>query len=149
MPSRGRDLASRFRDAIDRQQDERKLADQAREQRLEEARQARSALLQDVLGVMKSIGVIEITELEEGGFECRFEGRLLVFKPTGNGDRVEIEWCADAPSRGFSHDLYREEELGRRWVYRRIRPGQDDRLPLFDAGLEAILVQGLGLPEPG
>lgn len=149
MPSRGRDLASRFRKAIDRQQDERKLAKEAGEKRLEAARQARAALLRDVLGVLKSIGVVEIRELEDGAFACSFEGRTLVFRPKGNGDRVEIEWCADLPSRGFSHDLYREEELGGRWVYRRIRAGQDDRLPLFDAGLEAILVQGLGLPKPG
>lgn len=149
MAGPGRDLAKRFQAAIAREQNERKEAEHEKERRMEEARQARETLLAELRDVLVLIGGIAVEEVDEGGLACTYDGVTVAFRPKGQGDRVEIEWRADRPSRGFTHLLYRETELGGRWVYQRQRPGQDDRWALFDAGLERILVDGLGLPEPG
>jgi hypothetical protein len=70
---------------------------------------------------------------------------VLGFVVKGDSDRIDV--VLDAGTEG-EHWLYRQQELGARWVYARKRGVRDDRVPLFDQGLEDLLVRGLGLPPP-
>ena len=57
----------------------------------------------------------------------------------------------DVRSEAFGDDavrLYREPELGDRWVASLRRSGHEQRVLLYDQGLEELLVTGLGLPRP-
>jgi hypothetical protein len=74
-------------------------------------------------------------------------GRELAFVALGDGDRVAVKFDSEG---AHEHRLYREPALADRWVWARIRRGTtvEERLPLFDAGLEELAVRGLGLPRP-
>ena len=71
----------------------------------------------------------------------------LTFAPVGEADRVGVTFTGQPAHE--HHELYRQPELDDRWIWSRRRVKREDRLPLFDEGLEELLVRGLGLPRPG
>jgi hypothetical protein len=144
MEGRGSRLAARFRQAVDDREAQRRQAEEAARAAAEDARSARQRLLADIEQIARDIGAIDVSK-PSGGLQLRLAGRVLGFAAKGEGDRIEV--TLDLPSDG-EHWLYRQQELGARWVYAHKRGVRDDRVPLFDQGLEELLVRGLGLPPP-
>lgn len=143
MSERSSGLAARFRRAVEREQSTQQDEAVAARRAAEEAATAREALLEDLHGLASDMGFLEV-ERSEDGLSLRYGERCLHFAPIGEGDLgVEVEGAGDTTYR-----LYRQAELGDRWVYLRRRGRREDRLPLFDQGLEELLVTGLGLPRP-
>ena len=145
MGERGRNLAARFKRALDVEKTEHRRREEDRERRLAEARRERAGLLEDLAAIGEAIGHIAV-QRDDGAVTFRHAERYLHFEPMGEGERVRVEFEG---SKGEEHRLYREAELGNRWVWVLRRQGREDRLPLFDAGLEELLVLALGLPRPG
>ncbi|MEQ1504367.1 MAG: hypothetical protein ABMB14_19155 [Myxococcota bacterium] len=130
------------------------MSDREREQReaeaaaqlaREQASAARGQLLTDLVAVASEIGVVKAAR-DADGLTLRYGERYLYFGPEGELDRVKIEFEGIGDEE---HVLFRQPELANRWVYSRKRRHREDRVPLFDAGLEELLVRGLGLPRPG
>jgi len=146
MTRPGSELASRFRAVVGALEARRQREEDDRRRRLEQGRAARDALLTDLLAFGEAIGhVVTARDAETGAVSLSFGERELVFEGVGDGDKVKI--TVTGASRD-EHRLYREAELGHRWVWRFRRAGQEERMPLFDAGLEELMVGGLGLPRP-
>jgi hypothetical protein len=145
MGRRGRELAERFRTALDTAEAERRRQEEEQQRRLAEGSQEREALLKDLADIGRSIGHIAVSE-QDGGITFRYNERFLHFEPMGEGDRVRVTFDDMGDDE---HRLYREPALGNRWVWSMRRRGREDRLPLFDNGLEELLVLGLKLPRPG
>jgi hypothetical protein len=145
MDRGGSRLAARFRKAVLDQDDSRnKQEDSARRAR-EAAQAARLQLLADLASIGREIGALRVEEGKDG-LTLRFRERYLHFGPEGDGDRVRVEFEGMGDEENA---LYRQAELGDKWVHSRRRRGREDRAPLFDQGLEDLLVRGLGLPKPG
>jgi len=144
MGRRGRDLADRFRSALDAAEAERRRQEEEQQRRLAEGRKERVALMKDLAEVGRAIEHLAVSE-QDGGVTFRFNDRFLHFEPMGEGDRVRVTF--DDAGDG-EHRLYREPGLGNRWVWSMRRRGREDRLPLFDNGLEELLVLALKLPRP-
>lgn len=148
MAERGRSLADRFRRAVEGDAERRAREAEAERTRRERASAARSALFRDLVAFAANAGVIASRSLE-AGVALSFGGRELRFVAVGDGDAVEVGWADMDPEE--SHRLYLEERLGGAWVWarkRRMRPREEQEL-FWDAGLEELLVVGLGLPRPG
>jgi len=146
MEGRGSRLAARFRKAVEDRDAARRQAEEAARAAAEDARAARVRVLKDLESLARDIGFVDVTRVAAThAVEMRHQGRTLTFTPAGDADRVDI---AMPDATGEEHWLYRQAELGQRWVYARKKRGKDDRVPLFDLGLEEILIRGLGLPRP-
>ncbi|MEZ4237588.1 MAG: hypothetical protein R3F59_15860 [Myxococcota bacterium] len=145
MDGPGSRLAARFRKAVRNRDEEARRAEEEAQRAQAEAQAARVQLLADLEGLARDIGVIRVQRGRDG-LTLRYGERYVHFAPEGDHDRVRIELEGGGD---VTHALYRQAELGQRWVYVRSRKFRDDRVPLFDAGLEHLLVDGLGLPPPG
>lgn len=143
MSDRSSRLAARFRKAMEREHSAHEAQAQAAERAAAEARAARDELLGDLQGLAGDMGFLKV-ERSGDTLTLRYGERTLHFAPIGDGDlEVEVEGRGDT-----AHRLYRQAELGNRWVYLRRQGRREDRVPLFDRGLESLLVDGLGLPRP-
>ncbi|MCB9687317.1 MAG: hypothetical protein H6738_14060 [Alphaproteobacteria bacterium] len=142
----GSRLAARFKKAVEREEATRRREEEERQRVLEEGRAARERLLGELAAMGRAIGVVTVA-LDDGGLTLGFGTRKLLFARDGDGERVRLAW--DGMGDGEEHRLYRQAELGHRWVYSRRRRGREDRLPLLDQGIEELLVGVLGLPRPG
>jgi hypothetical protein len=145
MDGPGSRLAARFRKAVKSRDEEAREAADAAKRAQEEAQRARTQLLSDLEGLARDIGVVKV-QRERDGITLRYGERYLFLGPEGDHDRVRIEFEGMGDE---VHHLHRQAELGHRWVHVRAGRFREDRLPLFDAGLEELLVRGLGLPRPG
>lgn len=136
-------LAQRFRAAIERDHVVGMVAAEDRERRLAEDDAARDALIADLRALAASLQVVAVDEVE-GGILWRVGDREVRFVASEPG-RLAVSW---REVRAFQGQLYRERALGDRWVLIVGRPPFEDRVPLLDAGVERLLVAGLGLPAP-
>ncbi|MFT4623772.1 MAG: hypothetical protein ACI8PZ_002428 [Myxococcota bacterium] len=149
MRRKGADLAARFRRAIRSDRDEKVEQERARDRALEAARAARGALLEELAAFAEAVGFLEVVTRGEA-LVVRYSDdvvREIVFTPSGDADRVQVGFTGQPAHE--HHELYRQPELGDLWVWSIRRVRREDRLPLFDAGLEELLVRGLNLPRPG
>jgi hypothetical protein len=142
MPEPGARLAARFREAMARKQRREQEAREAEARRAAAARAARDELV----GHLEAFGrALPFLAVQRRGDELIFRhgDHALVFEPKGDGQLlVERPRCDDTAT------VYRETQLGDRWVIALARQGREHRLPLFDQGLEELLVSGLDLPRP-
>lgn len=141
----GAGLAARFRTALQARERER-AAQQAQERAKELARAAREALFDDLVAFAQATGFVDGARLDDGA-RLAFEGREVRFIAEGDADGVVVTW-PERPEQ-VEHRLYREPMLGHRWIWRYVKRGREHRLPLFDQGLEVLLIEALGLPDPG
>ncbi len=146
MSGFGSRLAARFRQAVEREEATRRREEELRQRALDEGRAARETLLKELAEIGRGIGVLSVAQ-DASGLALKYRDRRLQFLRDGEGDRVRLAW--EGLADGEEHWLYRQSELGNRWVYARRKKPRDDRLPLFDQGLEELLVRVLGLPRPG
>ena len=143
MSERRSRLADRFRRAVEDEQAAEAESARAAAAATERASLARDELLGDLDALARGIGFLAVQRGNEG-LTLRYRERYLHFAPIGDGDlRVEFEGTGDD-----EHRLYRQAELGNRWVLLRRRRFREDRVPLFDQGIEDLLVNALGLPRP-
>lgn len=146
MAKPGQELAARFRKVVEADELERRRREEEKLRRLEVARAARKELLDHLGEFGEAIGHLQVqAKSHDQGLTLRFRDRFLHFVPVGEADRVKVEF---ADSDDEEHRLYREPELGDKWVWRFKRQGREDRMLFFDAGLEELCVHALGLPRP-
>ena len=146
MSRPGQALASRFNRMMNRLEEQRKKEEEARAKRLLEAQGARAQLLDNLGAFAEAVGHLQVqAKSHDDGLTIRYLDRFVHFVPKGEGDRVEVRFGG---SDAQEHRLYREPELNNRWVWVASMAGREDRLPLFDQGLEELLVRGLALPRP-
>lgn len=143
MSERRSRLADRFRRAVEAEHEAEAESAAAAKRAAEAQRVARAELLEDLAALANAIGFLDVKR-EGEGLTLRYRERHLHFAPIGEADvRVEFEGTGDD-----EHRLYRQAELGHRWVHLHRRRHREDRLPLFDQGIENLLVTALGLPRP-
>ena len=143
MAQRGSDLASRLKTALDEEEAAAARAEEERQRRLEAAKEAREALLDDLAAFGEAVGHLAVQRSADGLVLRRGE-RFLAFEPMGEADRVRVTFTG---SEGQEHRLDREPALQDRWVWSFTRRRRADRLPLFDTGLEELLVLALQVPR--
>lgn len=144
MAKRGGGLAGRFRRAVEAQREERQKQVDATRRRREEGDAARKALLQELLDFAQEVGFLQGSR-DGGGVTLRYGKRFAHFAPEGQGDAVVVEFDGMGDD---VHRIYRQQELGDRWVWSWRRGRRHDLLPFFDQGLEELMVLALGLPRP-
>ena len=143
MTRKGEGLAARFKAAIEAKQRSNEAQGRAHDDAL--ARQARAELFQDLLRFAEATGFVK-SRAAEGEVELAFEDRKITFRAQGEADRVELDWEGRSPQA--EHLLYREPLLQDRWIWRYRWRGKEHRVPFFDQGLEVLLIEALGLPDP-
>jgi hypothetical protein len=144
MGDKGSGLAGRFRRAVEARKRAHQREDEQRQSLREEAAKARVALFERLLSFAQETGFIQ-AKVDSGGVTLRFEDRFVHFAPLGDLDRVTIEFEGMGDEQ---HAVYREVQLGYRWVWAVSKGRREELKPFFDEGLEALLIRSLGLPEP-
>lgn len=145
MSRRGSGLAARFKAAVERADAERSEEERRAEERAATARSEREHLLDD----LHSLGAdlpIDRTDRDADGLTWRRGDRMLRFALADDDGSVDLDYTGRAVDD--VQRLFRQAELGDRWVWSRARKGRESRLPLFDKALELLLVHALGLPDP-
>ena len=144
MSSRGMELGRRFKAALDDLELQRQQEEEERKRRLAEGRVARQKLLAELDVFAREVGHLGVKSRGDG-LELRFGDRSVFFDSMGGSDRIKVRY--DGQGEG-EHRLYREPALQMRWVYAVRTPHGDNRVLLFDDGLEELMVTALGLPRP-
>jgi hypothetical protein len=144
MTRKGSRLADRLKAALDDAEAERTRITESKERRLQDGSKARAELLMELSEFAAAVGHLTSERVGEG-IALGYQGRSVLFQPEGDGDRLCVTFEGVASTT--DHTLYRESALGDKWVWSFRRRGQEERMPLFDAGLEALLAMALGLPR--
>ena len=140
MPPNDDDLADRFRKALEDQEIEQRTTPRRPSVDVDEAR----AALFDRLAVFAGrVQAIEARRSEDA-LLLSSGGRGVRFRATDAGLVVTYEGWPVAET----HAAWPEPALDGRWVLEFHRLGRVEQLPMFDRGLEELLVHGLGLPRP-
>lgn len=142
----GRGLAARFRRAHADKEEARKAEEAAQAQREERAREAAAALLVELAAIGSDLGFVDVRTSDEGVL-MGHEGRELALRH-GDGPGQLVVAGSGGDREAFLGRIYMEAAIGAKWVLAFQHRRQEVRLPLFDAGLEELLVQGLGLERP-
>jgi len=145
MGRRGRGLASRLKIAHQQHRAEQARTETEAQRQRAAAAAARDELLAELMAFAKDTGFLE-ARLSEGRLALHFGDRALAFEPVGEADVIEITWAGQPEGR--TDALHYEAQLGR-WVLSVKRRRREDRILFWDEGLEALLVDGLGVPDPG
>lgn len=143
MAKRGSGLAARFRKAIVSESEAKEQAEAARKRAEGAAKAARDELLRDLAEFGRELGFARVHLSPTVVTLTHGQHRLRFTADDGTGVNVTFEGQGDEVFR-----LYREPQLANRWIFAFTRRKQEHRLPLFDQGLEELLVLGLGLPRP-
>lgn len=141
---RGSNLAQRMKEKLEEEENAKARALAEREARLTKARAARAELFDDLEAFAAVLEPVACAR-QANGLVLRRGDRFLHLEPMGEADRVRITFTG---SENEDHRLYREPALGDRWVWSFTRRHRgEERLPLFDDGLEELLVLSLQLPR--
>lgn len=140
MPPKDDDLADRFRRALEDQEVE--IQSKPIRPSVDVA-EARDALFQRLQAFAQQVQQIEAREAENS-LLLSFGGRGVRFYPSEEGVIVTYEGWPVAET----HRAWPERALDGRWVLEFHRLGRVEQLPMFERGLEELLVHGLGLPRP-
>jgi hypothetical protein len=151
MANKGSGLAARLRAAVEQDAEHRDAAEQERLQRLDVARRARAVLFDDLQAFGGELGFAEVARGPHGdppveAVTFRRGEHWLRFEAVGDEGEVRVDF--GARDEKAMHRVYREPALEDRWIWVRRRRTREDRLPLFDQGLELLLVHALDLPSP-
>jgi hypothetical protein len=136
-------LASRFRRALETEEQRKARERESEERARDEGRRAREQLFDQLRALARDIGLG--FEASPAGVTLKHGVRYLHFGRDGDGERVKVTHEGMAPEEA---GLVRQPELGSRWVLVRRRGARESRVPLFDQGMEDLLVRVLGLPKP-
>lgn len=136
-------LAARFRRALETEEQRRQRERADEERAREDGRRAREALLDQLRALAVEIGLQ--CEASASGLTLRHGAAYLHLQRDGDGERVRLV------HEGMAEEavLFRQPELAHRWILLRKRGAREVRVPLFDQGVEDLLVRVLGLPKPG
>lgn len=142
---RGLGLAQRLRASIDAKAEAHRQAEDARKNRLQQARKARATLLRDLAAFGRALGHAKVTSTDEV-VTIRLDGRGLRFEAVGEADEVRVQ--GDGLPEGYR--ILHSAELDR-WG---LHPPRGAPRLLFDAGLEELVARAFELrpvqeaPEP-
>lgn len=144
MTAKGSGLAARLRAAMEQQESARQTEASAVEAARSAARLERDSLFTTLIDFGAQLPFIDVTRTAAGVLFVNGD-RHLEFIEDGDIDvTLRFTGCDDREA----HRVYRELALDGRWVWQRVRGAREDRLPLFDQGLEVLMVHALGLPDP-
>ena len=144
MGRKGRDLAARFKSAMEDDASQRKGEQHARDARLEEGRRARDELFKDIEAFATAVGFVTAKRVT-GGLRLSAGTKTLMLEEMGDGERVKLVF---ENSEKAQHRLFRMVDLDR-WVWSFLRYGREERMLFWDDGLEELCVIALGLARPG
>lgn len=140
MPPKDDDLADRFRKALEDQEVEIQSTPSAPKVDVDEAR---AALFERLQAFARQVDPIE-AHLSDASLVLTSAGRGVRFRASDEGVIVTYEGWPVAET----HVAWPERALDGRWVLEFHRLGRVEQLPLFERGLEELIVHGLGLPRP-
>lgn len=144
MTAKGSGLAARLRAAMERDESARQTEAAAAEAERSAARIERDSLFEALVEFGSQLPFL-VTKRMASGVRITNGDRHLEFVEDGDTDVTLSFSGRDARE---THRVYREAILDDRWVWQRVRGAREDRLPLFDQGLEVLMVHALGLPDP-
>jgi hypothetical protein len=144
-------LAAAFRTAVAREEDERRAksereaqrstsAEALEAERIAQAQAARVDLIAELVDFGKSLETLQVKKTKGGVSYSRGDSKLI-FKPTGNEDRLEISSPETAGS-------YVERDVTGDWLLTLCTDSRTQYLQLVTDGLEELLVLALGFPRP-
>lgn len=137
------DLAARMKAAIDAEIGQQATTRSASGRIAIDAEVARTALFGRLREFAERIGHIEARS-DDDALVLAWRDRGVRFTADGRGVVVQPEGMPGAEaSRAWP-----EAELEGRWVLLFRRHAREEQMPLFDRGLEELLVTWLGLPRP-
>ncbi len=142
----GRGLAARFRQAHTAKQAQQEAEAHQRARRDEAAQVAAASLLVELTQICRDLGFVRVRASKEG-LLLAHKGRELAVRVGDLPGQLEVAGSGGEQG-AFLGRLYQEVAIGAKWVLAFDHRRQEVRLPLFDAGLEELLVQGLGLERP-
>lgn len=149
MSGNWRDLAARLNAAVDLESKQKAAAEEARQARLAEGREARDQLFTDLAEFGTLLGAISVapgtSESGERELTFKYRDQWIRFRQIGDSDQVEVSFDG---SDDEEHRLFREPELAQRWVWHADTILKKDRHVLFTVGLEAMMTSILGMPDP-
>lgn len=137
-------LAARFRRALTAHDEAARRAAEAEQAARQAAQAARTELLAELEAFGREVGAL-IVDRRGDVLSFRYRERQVVFRAEGDQDHVKVERDESKDEDGR---LFRQPELDYRWVYVRKKRIREVRVPLYDAGIEDLLVNALGLPPP-
>lgn len=145
MSGKGDDLAKRFKAALDDEARARAREDEARRIREEEGARALAELFGQLEAFAGAVGHLAC-QRDDLGVTLRYGLRGVRIEAEGDtGDRARV--VLEGWPSTTDHRLYREAALGDRWVLLYRKHGHEQRIPLFDQGLEDLMTEALGLPR--
>jgi hypothetical protein len=144
-PTRGAGLAARFRQAVESEAEAKRRLESERQKAILVAVQAVDALLAELEAFGKELGFLDVRRTPNGLRLAHGERLLFLLR----GDPGEVVGGSVDKVEEAIYRVYREPALDHKWVLAFNHRRQEVRLPLFDQGLEELLVSGLGLPRPG
>jgi hypothetical protein len=103
------------------------------------------ALFTELEAFASATGLAEHRRVDEE-LQLRVGPLSVSFHHRDSEGRIELTWTEQRD--GEAIELYREQALGNRWIWVHRFRGKETRLPLFDKGLEVLMVSCLGLPDP-
>ena len=137
MAAKRTGLAARLRAAMERERSAHSEAEEAAAEQTAAAQRARDGLFADLRELAGELPFLDL-DSSGGGVTFRRGDRCLSFLPEGEQGEVRLSFTGQRDRD--THVLYREAALGDRWIWIRRRGNREDRLPLFDQGLEVLLV---------
>jgi len=147
-------LAQRLKGVLDEYEAGRREHAAAREERLAEARAARSELLEELAAFGRAVGHLQV-DAHSDRVAYSWGSQRIAFVPAGDGDllRVVLGGLAGADEADADTDvspvrIYRDPARDGAWVLGVEHDGVEDTEPLIERGLVHLLVEGLGLPVP-
>ena len=105
--------------------------------------EARTALFQRLATFAERVQQIDARQSDDS-LVLTSGSRGIRFQPTTEGLVVTYEGWPVVET----HTAWPERALDGRWVLEFHRLGRVEQLPMFERGLEELLVHGLGLPRP-
>ena len=140
---RGGKLAERMQRKLEEEEVRKAREEEARQAVLARARAERERLFEDLEAFA---GVLDSVHCGQHGeaLVLRRGERFVQFEPMGTAERVRVSFTG---SEGEDHRFYQEANLSNRWVWAHSgKRRSEERVPLFDEGLERLMVRALELP---
>jgi len=151
MAKRSKGLIARFRRAVQSEEQAQREQQQAAERARARALADRAELLRELAEMGRELALGPVRHAQpgqEGEVVTLTRGdRTLSFTADDPEERVEVAVSFEGQGDEMFR-LYREPQLEERWVLSFTRRGRAHRLPLFDVGLEELLILALDLPRP-
>ena len=137
---RGKSLAARLRAGIDSQLEAHAREQAEAKERMRHLSAERERLFDDLSAFGEAVGHLKVKRSKDS-LDFMYSGNKLHFKAVGDSDRIHVSG-GDVPDHT---EIVMQEEL-KLWIVKSpVGLKRVEQDPLFDKGLERIMVLGLGI----